>query len=171
MHDHLFDSFACWFQVSARVKVGRVFSKSFSDGTCHRKTNVCVDINFAYSHSRSFSQHIFRNTLGTEYFSAIGIALFNKFRNNGGSTMKNDRIIRQKFSNLFQAVIIQIGVAFVFIGAMACADGDSKGIAASQFNKFCCLIRISEDCIFCIYTDQVFYSCLLYTSPSPRDRG
>lgn len=72
--------------------------------------------------------------------------------------MEDDGVAGQEFSYFFQSFIVQIGVAFVFVGAVAGADGNGQGVAAGAFYKFRSLVGVCEDGIFGIDADHIFHA-------------
>lgn len=72
--------------------------------------------------------------------------------------MENDGVAGQEFSYFFQSFIVQVGVAFVFVGAVAGADGNGQGVAAGPFYKFRSLVGVCEDGIFGIDADHIFHA-------------
>lgn len=96
MLDHFFYCISGWFQVVSWVEVGRILVKGFSDGTGHGQSDIGVDIDLAYGHGGCFAEHIFRYAFGTKDFAAVLIAFFHKFRNDGGSAVENDGVVRQE---------------------------------------------------------------------------
>lgn len=96
MLDHFLYCISSRFQVVSWVEVGRILVKGFSDSACHGKADIGVDIDLAYGHGGSFAEHIFRYAFGTKHLAAVLIAFFHKFRNDGGSAVEYDGVVRQK---------------------------------------------------------------------------
>ena len=106
----------------ARIEVARVFYQVLTDGSGHCQAQVGIDVDFANTEFACLQQHVFRYALSAVQLAAVLVAFFNKGRDNGGSTVQNQRITRQQVGDFFQTCEVQFRFAFEFVSAMAGAD-------------------------------------------------
>ena len=98
---HAFYSLSGWSEVLTRIEIARVFNEVFSDLSCDRESDVCVDVDFADAVFYSFEDHVFRNTLCAGDLAAVLVALVNEFRNYSRSSVKYERCVRDDSVDLF----------------------------------------------------------------------
>ena len=67
-------------EILARIKYFRIFNEELPDLCCHRKTDVCVDVDLADSVLYSFSDHVLRHALSSGNIAAVFVALVDEFR-------------------------------------------------------------------------------------------
>ena len=134
--------------VLTRVKVFRMSHEVLTDTSRKSQTQVRVDVDFANCGFSSFAELVFRNTNSIIEFAAVSIDDFNVLRNNGRSTMENDRELRNLLLDFSENVETQFGRyenAFSIARAlfrlelectMGSTDSDSQRIYASFFDEF-----------------------------------
>ena len=158
MLNELFDVSTAISAVLTRIKVLRMSEEMLTDTSRHSEAQVGVDVDLADSGFSSLAELILRNTYSISELAAVVVDDLDILRNNGGSTMENDRELRNLLLDFSEDVETQfrryenaVSVAralfrFEFECAMARADSDSEGVNARLTNEFLNLFRLRVSC-------------------------
>ncbi len=129
-----------------------------TDTSRHSETQVGVDVDLADSGFSSLAELILRNAYSISELAAVVVDDLDILRNNGGSTMENNRELRNLLLDFSEDVETQfrryenaVSVAralfrFELECTMARADCDSEGVNARLANEFLNLFRLRVSC-------------------------
>ena len=128
MGNHLFDLVSSLSEILAGIEMAGILCKVATDSGGHCKTKIGIDVDFANSHGRSFSEHFLRDADGVGHLSAELVDNGDVLLRNRGSTVKHDGKSGKKLGNLFENVETELGLlaGLEFICTVACADGNGK---------------------------------------------
>ena len=144
--------------ILARVEVLRMSHKVLANTSRESQAQVGVDVDFANCGFSSLAELIFRNTNSIVQLAAVSVDDLNVLRNNGRSTMENDRELRNLLLDFSENVETQFGRyenAFSIARAlfrlelectMGSTDSDSQRIYASLFDEFFYFFRLRVSC-------------------------
>ena len=154
--------------VLTRVKVFRMSHEVLTDTSRKSQTQVRVDVDLANCGFSSLAELIFRNTNSIVQFAAVSVDDLNVLRNNGRSTMENDRELRNLLLDFSENVETQfrryenaVSVARALFRlelecAMGSTDSDSQRIYASFFDEFFNFFRLRVSCFMSSNLNIIF---------------
>ena len=109
MANEFFDVGSCGLQIFSRVELFGVFGEEFSDSSGHSKSQIGVDIDFAYGKLSGFAELFFGYADSVRHFSAEFVYHFNVFLRNGRRTVQNYREVGEALGDFFENVETECG--------------------------------------------------------------
>ena len=145
--------------VLTRVEVLRMSEEVLADTSRHSEAQVGVDVDLADSGFSSLAELIFRDAYSVIELAAVLVDDLDVLRDDGGSTVQDDRELRDLLLDLSEDVeaelrryenavsIARALLRFELECAMARADCDSEGVNARLTNEFLNLFRLRVSCL------------------------